>query len=177
VAIRSRSTLTAASGNLPIGTVFNTFDQFTAHNSFNGGILGLQWQRNCGCWSTRLLTRVSLGNMHETVSANGDSRVNGTAITTPTSGGVFTRPSNIGSTSRDEFTAISELGFNLGYRFSPCTQLTVGYTLIYWNDIVQAGGAIDPFIGTANGTTRPSLAFRHSDFWVQGLNLGLTREF
>ena len=86
VAIRSRSTLTAASGNLPIGTVLTTFDQFTAHNSFNGGILGLQWQRNCGCWSTQLLTRVSLGDMHETVSANGDCASTGTPITNPTAG-------------------------------------------------------------------------------------------
>src|SRR5438034_6941449 len=120
---------------------------------------------------------MSLGNMHETLIINGESRANGTVVTNPTTGGVFTRPSNIGRSSRDEFTAITELGYNLGYRFSPCTQLNIGYTFMYWSDILQAGTGIDPFIGTANGTTRPQPIFRHSDFWVQGLNLGITREF
>ena len=72
---------------------------------------------------------------------------------------------------------ITEVGVNFAYRFAPCTQLTFGYTLIYWNDILTAASAIDPTTGTAGGTTRPQFTFRHSDYWVQGLNLGLTRQF
>ena len=43
----------------------------------------------------------------------------------------------------------------------------------------SAAGAIDPRInnpGTANSTPR-AFTFRHSDFWVQGLSLGLAKEF
>jgi putative beta barrel porin BBP7 len=175
VQIRTRSTI-ISDPTIAAGTVLATLDQFSATNNFNGGILGLLWQRNCGCWSTQVLTRMSLGNMHETaiINGSGTATLNGTSQPTD---GVFTRPSNIGRRARDEFTAITELGCNLGYRFSPCTQLTVGYTFIYWNDILQAGTGIDPRIGTSGGTTHPQFAFRHSDFWVQGLNLGLTREF
>jgi hypothetical protein len=90
---------------------------------------------------------------------------------------VLTAASNIGSRSRDEFTAITEIGVNLAYRFAPCTQLRVGYSFLYWNDILSAGSGIDSTLGTAGGTTRPEFRFRHSDYWVQGINLGITREF
>jgi len=47
--LRSRQTVTEIDGSIPVGTVTTTRDFFTARNEFNGGILGLQWQRNCGC--------------------------------------------------------------------------------------------------------------------------------
>jgi hypothetical protein len=179
IRIGSRSTVTESGGVDPTGTVRTVVDQFEARNDFNGGILGLQWQRDCGYWTTQLLTRISIGNMHETMLINGSTRVAVPGQDPQTaSGGLFTAGSNIGRFSRDEFTAITEIGYNLSYRFAPCTQLTVGYTLIYWNDIATPGRSIDTTVGTSTaGQTRPQFAFRHSDFWVQGLNLGLTRQF
>jgi hypothetical protein len=178
IQINTSSTVTEVGGNIPVWTVSTTVDQFIATNNFNGGILGLEWQRDCGVWQSRVLARMSLGNMHEEININGSSRVavpNQTPVTS--TGGVLTAWSNIGRQARDEFTAITELGYTLAYRFAPNTQLTVGYTLLYFNDILTAGSAIDSTIGTAGGTTRPEFRFRHSDFWVQGLNLGLTREW
>jgi Putative beta barrel porin-7 (BBP7) len=178
VQLNSRSTVTEIGGSIPVGTISNTVDQFRATNDFNGGILGLQWQCDCGVWSTNVLTRMSLGNMHETIDINGSGRIavpNQTPTTT--TGGVFTAESNIGRRSRNEFTAITEIGVNFAYRFAPCTQLTFGYSFLYWNDILSAASAIDTTTGTAGGTTRPQFTFRHSDYWVQGLNLGLTRQF
>jgi Putative beta barrel porin-7 (BBP7) len=178
IRIGSRSTVTETGGNLPTGTVTTVVDQFEARNDFNGGILGLQWQRDCGCWTTQLLTRISIGNMHETMIINGSTRVAVPGQDPQTTrGGLFTADSNIGRFSRDEFTAITEIGYNISYRFAPCTQLTVGYSFIYWNDIATPGKSIDTAVGTSGGQTRPQFAFRHSDFWVQGLNLGLTKQF
>src|SRR5437773_12470191 len=114
--------------------------------------------------------------MHETLFINGENRINGTVATNP-AGGVFTRDSNIGQRSRDEFTAITEVGFNLGYRFAPNTTLNVGYTLMYFNDIVSPASSIDTSVEPAGGGTRPAIIFRHSDFWLQGVNLGITKEF
>jgi hypothetical protein len=116
--------------------------------------------------------------MHETAKIRGS-----TLITSPGQAdqslatGLFAADSNIGQRSRNEFTAITEVGFNLAYRFAPCTQLTVGYTFIYFSDILQPGTGIDTTIGDNGTTTRPQFAFRHSDYWVQGLNLGLSKEF
>ena len=176
--VRSRSTVTEIGGTIPVGTRTTIVDQFDARNEFHGAILGLQWQRSCGVWTTQWLGRISIGNMHESMNITGSTQiaVPGQPVQNST-GGILTAASNIGRFSRDEFTAITELGFNLGYRFNCCTQLNIGYTFIYWNDILGSGTAIDPAIGDDNGTTRPQFTFRHSDFWVQGLNLGLTKEF
>ena len=47
--IRSRQTVTETGGNIPVGTVTDIVDGFQARNEFNGGILGLLWERQCGC--------------------------------------------------------------------------------------------------------------------------------
>jgi hypothetical protein len=176
VAMRTRTTI-VSDPTLPVGTVLSTLDQFRTTNNFNGGILGLQWQRNCSYWTTQALARMSIGNMHEVILINGQTAVNGDVSTNP-AGGIFTRASNIGRHARNEFTAITEVGFNIGYRFAPCTQINLGYTFMYWNDILSAANNIDTGVGTSStGLVHPTVPFRHSDFWVQGLNLGLTKEF
>jgi hypothetical protein len=177
-ALRTTSTVTEVGGTIPTGTVRNTLDQWSAANDFNGAIFGLQWQRNCGCWTTTAMARMSIGNMHETMVINGSSttRVPGQGATTA-AGGALTAPSSIGQSSRNEFTAITEVGLNLGYRFAPCTQFLFGYSFLYINDIASAGSAIDTSIGTNAGVTRPQFGFRHSDFWAQGINLGVQQDF
>ena len=178
VQINTSSTVTETGGSIPVGTVSTTVDQFRARNDFNGGILGLMWQRDCDVWTWNVLARMSLGNMHETIDIDGSSTIavpGQTPTTTPS--GVYTAASNIGRQSRNEFTAITEVGLNLAYRFAPCTQLRVGYSFLYVNDVLTAASAINPTIGTAGGNTQPQFTFKHSDYWLQGLNLGITREF
>ena len=77
----------------------------------------------------------------------------------------------------NEFTAITEIGYNLGYRFAPCTTLIVGYTFMYFNDILSPANNFDTTVNPNGGATRPTVLFHHSDFWVQGLNIGITKEF
>jgi hypothetical protein len=177
VQINSRSTVIEVGGSIPQNTVLTTVDSFRARNDFHGAILGLQWQRDCDVWTSTLLTRMSLGNMHESMIIDGSSTIEVPGQPVISGPGAFTGPSNIGRRGRDEFTAITEIGFNLAYRFAPCTQFRVGYTFIYINDVLTAAPAIDPARGSAGGTTRPEFRFRHDDYWVQGINLGLTREF
>lgn len=178
VEISSTSTVTETGGNIPVGTVTDIRDQFNARSEFNGGILGLMWTQECGCWNLQWLARMSLGNMHESMRITGSSTIavpNQTPVTTQS--GLFATGSNSGQFSRDEFTAITEAGLTFNYRFAPCTQLSVGYTFMYWNDVLAPATAIDTTIGTSGNNTRPQFAFRHSDYWVQGINLGLTHEF
>jgi hypothetical protein len=178
IEVRSRSTVTEVGGTIPVGTVTDIRDQFTAHNDFHGAIFGLLWEGYHGCWTTQMLARIAIGNMRQTMIIDGSTRVQTPGQgTTTTDGGLFTAASNLGRFSRNEFTAVTEAGLNLGYRFSPCTQFNVGYTFVYVNDILSPGKAFDTRIGTRNGITHPQFVFRHSDFWMQALNLGLTREF
>ncbi|HZN35389.1 MAG TPA: BBP7 family outer membrane beta-barrel protein [Pirellulaceae bacterium] len=176
VTIRSSATVTEIGGNIPVGTVTDIRDDFRAHNEFNGGILGLLWERNCGCWSTQLMGRMSLGSNFEETSIRGSTQIASPGLPAQTDDqGLFAADTNSGVFSRSEFTAITEIGLRLAYRCNNCTQLTVGYTFMYWNDIATASDAIDTFIGSE--AQRPRFAFEHSDFWVQGISLGFSREF
>ncbi len=173
--IRSRSTITEVGGNIPIGTETNVFDRFDTRNEFNGVILGLIHEYECRCYSWQTLARVSLGNMNQRVIIDGQ-----TSIAVPgddaevTAGGLFTNPdTNIGEFERNEFTAVTEVGLNFAYHVGPCTKLTVGYSFLYWNDVLRPGDQIDRTVGDG----RPDQRFDRSDYWVQGVNLGFTREF
>jgi hypothetical protein len=91
-----------------------------------------------------------------------------------TAGGLFTNAeTNIGEFERNEFTAVTEVGLNFAYHVGPCTKLTVGYSFLYWSDVLRPGDHIDRTVGD----DRPSFRFNRGDYWVQGVNLGFTREF
>lgn len=177
--IASSRTVTEVGGNIPLGTVTDVLDQFDVRNAFHGAILGLMHECDCYCWTWTALGRISIGSMHERVTIDGSTRI---AVPdedpTVTAGGLFTGEENIGEFSRSEFTAVSELGLTLAYKWGPCTRLSVGYTFIYWNDVLRPGDQIDPRVGEdESGNTHPRFSFNHGDYWVQGINLGLVREF
>ena len=170
--------LTASTTELPAGPTNIFRDQFATHSEFHGGILGLMWERECGCLTTQVMARMSLGGMHEEVTINGTRTIidpGQNPVVLP--GGIFAADSNIGTFDRTEFTAVTEVGVNLGYRVGNCTELTIGYTFLYWHDVQRVGNTIDTSIGTAGGTTRPQFEFNDAGFWVQGLSLGFVREF
>lgn len=178
VSIRSNSMVTEVGGNVPVGTVTDIRDDFRARNQFNGAILGLMYEQNCCCWNFQVMGRMSVGSMFEETSIRGSTHIASPGLPPQDANtGLFAADTNSGTSSRNEFTAITELGARIGYRIAPCTLISVGYTFIYWNDVVTAGRAIDTNIGSGDSGDHPQFAFRHSDYWVQGLNLGFTREF
>ena len=177
--IASSQTVTEAGGNIPLGTVTDVLDQFDVRNAFHGAILGLMHEYDCCCWTWTALARMSIGSMHERVTIDGSTRI---AVPgedpSVTAGGLFTGEENIGEFSRSEFTAVTEIGLTLAYKWGPCTRLSVGYSFIYWNDVLRAGDQIDPRLGEdEGGNIHPRFRFNHGDYWVQGINLGLVREF
>jgi hypothetical protein len=177
--IRSQSVTTEVGGNIPIGTVTDVLDRFDARNEFHGAILGLMHEIDCRCWTIETLAKMSIGGMHERVIIDGSTRI---AVPgedpTLTEGGLFTGDSNLGEFNRSEFTAVTEVGLKLAYKWGPCTRLSVGYSFIYWNDVLRPGDHIDPRVGeSSTGDVHPRFSFNHGDYWVQGINLGLVREF
>jgi hypothetical protein len=175
VRIRSTSEVTETGGTIPIGTTTDVRDEFDASNQFHGAILGLVHEYECKCWSWQTMARVSLGNMRQRIRVDGRTR-----IAVPgddaevTAGGLFTSPdTNIGEFERDEFCAVTEVGVTLHYHVAPCTKLSIGYSFIHWSDVLRAGEQID----TVVGDDRPRLTLDNGDFWVQGINFGLAREF
>lgn len=169
--------------NTAANTFFNTTDIFKTKNQFNGAELGAVWQGRRGWWSLDTLMRVGFGNVKQIVTISGSS-VLGTAPTTVPNSGLLALSSNRGTHVRDVFTMVPEFGVTLGYQVTRRLRATLGYSAIYWGNVVRPGDQIDldlnpnlfPSVANPNPTTtglqRPQFQFVQTDYWIQGLSFG-----
>ena len=80
---------------------------------------------------------------------------------------------------------VPELGINLGFDLTRQLRLVGGYSLIYWSAVARTGDQIDlnltppqfPPPQNATASRFPEFRFAMSDYWAQGLNLGLDFRF
>ncbi|MFO0900339.1 MAG: BBP7 family outer membrane beta-barrel protein [Pirellulales bacterium] len=168
-------------GPIVIGTTITSFDQFTTKNNFNGGQIGLLWEYKEGRWSWEAGVKLALGSVNESVNINGaaTTTVPGGASAS-TVGGLLALPSNIGSYNHSQFALIQETQVGVGYQVTSSLRATVAYNLIYLTHMVRPGDQVDLLVnptqinsGTLVGAARPQFEFKDTDFWLQGVNLGL----
>ncbi|CAN5173207.1 BBP7 family outer membrane beta-barrel protein [soil metagenome] len=172
--------LTDANGN-----AFTVNDRFQTRNNFYGGQVGVrgEWQR--GRCFVNVLGKVALGVTHQEVL------INGSTVVTPVGGqpglqpgGLLAQPTNNGNYSRDQFSVIPEIGFNVGCQVTDRLRVYAGYTFLYWSNVVRPGDQIDPVVnptqlttvagpGRLVGPARPAFQFKETDFWVQGISVGM----
>jgi hypothetical protein len=188
IGIAENARISPASPVLP-GAQVNVFDQFTTHNNFYGGQVGLRgewwWQK----FFVNAAAKVALGDTHEVVTREGS-----TTIISPGGGtqmfpsGLLVLATNRGRVSRDEFAVVPEATLNIGYRVSPNLNVFAGYTFLYWSNVARPGDQIDRTLnvnliptsttfGTPGGPARPSPEIKSTDFWAQGINVGLELRF
>lgn len=161
------------------------FDRFQASNRFYGPQLGGKFDWTRGRFTVGVVGKVALGTTLQAVDITG-----ATALVTPAGvaavapGGVLALPSNIGHHYQEQFTVVPEVGLNLGVYITPRLTARVGYTFLYWSDVVRPGAQVDrrvslnqvpsdTLFGVPGPSNRPAFAFRESDYWAQGLNFGL----
>jgi hypothetical protein len=166
---------------VPSGAI-QLFDQFQTENSFVGAEIGMLVQTRRGRFSMDLLSRASLGNTRGTVMIDGRTTTVDGSITN-SSGGLLALDSNIGTFEQDQLSLVNEMGLNLGYQVAPAWRVLVGYTFIYWSRVLRAGQQIDreidpnqipPAPNTAViSPARPAFQFNWTDFWAQGITVGL----
>ena len=154
-------------------------DSFRTQNEFHGASIGFASNLRRNCVSLEVLSKVGLGDMHETVIINGSTTVSQSGSPTQTSAhGIFAQSSNAGIYNRHRFAAVPEVNLNGIVHLSPQWQLLAGYSIIYWSNAALAGNQIDTrvnfsqFPGPVVGPLRPTFTFNRSDFLVQGLSLG-----
>lgn len=174
-----------APGGPLVGSSIMVQDHFGTHNLFVGGQTGLdmgfRWRR----WSFDLLGKVALGNTHEELNINGFTQfgVPGLPMSVQP-GGLYALPSNIGHYSRDRFSVVPEAGFTVGYQLTRGLRAVVGYTFLYNSSVLRPGNQIDRGLNVSQlpsqigpgmlvGAARPAPVFRGSDFWAQGISIGL----
>jgi hypothetical protein len=169
--------------------VFRTEDIFQTCNDFYGGQLGLRgaWQR--GCWSVAATGKIALGDTHQR------TRIDGTLLTNDFTqltqlqafpGGYLALPTNIGGHSRDAFAVLPQADVQVGWTPRAGLRLFLGYSFLYVSSVARPGDPIDRVINPTqgpgfsgspntalNGPPRPTFPGRDSDFWAQGLNIGV----
>ena len=167
------------------------YDQFDAHNRFHGGQLGLHADIS-GDWVFCELTgKVALGRTFEVVKIDGATSVyapviGGVAPVHYSPGGVLALQSNIGRTTENSFAVVPEGTFKIGLKLGDSGRIYVGYNFIYLSDAVRPGDQVDRTItpsqipslgGGGLVADRPRGLFNRSDFWAQGLVIGLETRY
>ncbi len=155
-------------------------DSFHTRNEFNGGELGLVAEMRRCRWSLEATAKLALGDTHNLVNIDGET----VAGTTTYAGGLLALPTNIGTYGSHQFSAIPELGINLGYDLTERLRATFGYSLIYWSGVARPGDQIDLAIDDRNipppaagAGPAPAFVLRETNFWAQGLDFGLDFHF
>jgi hypothetical protein len=163
---------------------FDIMDSIDVRNQFNGFDFGWKYRVTRGYWSYSGMIKMAVGNTRQTVRINGQTTINDPndppAVTLP--GGLLTQTSNIGVYKQNQFAVVPELNLDIGYQLTDHLKASLGYTFIYWSNVVRPGEQMsldvnpnllpppaDPF----TGALRPAFAFDNTDYWVQGLNFGL----
>ena len=168
-------------------TQFSQSDNFDTQNQFYGGQLGTRFQWQCTRLFAELTLKCALGVTHQTVDVSGSFDESGA---TPLSlqHGFYTEPSNIGRQNADQFGVVPSAQLQFGYQITRCLRAVVGYDFLYWSQVVRPGNQIDRNInlsqnaafntgGVLVGPATPAPLFVRSDFWTQGLNVGLAWVF
>ena len=171
-------------------TMFTVQDRFSTSNRFYGGQVGLAgvylWNR----LSFGFQGKVAMGLTQQWANISGSTTVQpigGVAQTGP--GGLLALGgTNIGHYYHDRFGFVPEAQFTLGYQLRPWCRLTVGYNFLYWSSVIRPGGLLDtgvnasyqPFapinpgnVPASANPARPAPLFGSTDFWAQGLTLGV----
>jgi hypothetical protein len=167
---------------------FHINDSFRTSNQFNGAEVGFVVDARKARWTLEMMGKIAVGSNRQTVNIAGQTVISGSDGDDGTfPGGLLTQSgTNIGNYSRNKFNVIPQLNMNLGYNLTPRLRAIVGYTLIYWSTVVRAGDQISLDVNetylprafdTPEGPARPAFAWRDTDFWAQGINVGIDYRF
>lgn len=167
------------------GQVRTFHDEFDAENRFHGGQLGMEMSLTQGRWMLTSLTKVHLGNMNQSIGIRGTGTDDPDGVSGATSydAGALALDTQ-GEFERDRFAFAPEVNLKLAYRFRPNVLLSVGYSFLYFDNVLLAGEHVDPLFDTGGGAPpsggpfnqRP-FEFRDSSLWVQGIDLGFVLDF
>jgi hypothetical protein len=182
-----RENLTALPGStVPAGSRFLIEDRFRTSNNFHGGVIGLNWERRFSHWFLNVRSSIAFGVNHQIIDISGNTTIinpNGAQQTFP--GGLLAQPTNIGRYTNNAFAVMPEVGVRLGAQVTERMRAFVGYNFMYMSNVARAGDQIDLRVNPnliapsqgLNGPALPAFTRRTTDFWAQGVSLGLEFRF
>lgn len=163
------------------------YDQFDARNSFHGAQIGLRIDSALGRWVFGFTGKIAYGANFETVTVQGNGSLTTPALPLPAvqpiGSGFLATGTNIGRTLQSEAAVLPEGRLSLGCQLSESCHFVCGYDFLYLSNAVRPGDQVDlaidpsrsPLLNTGApfSANRPRVPFAKSEFWVQGLTLGL----
>lgn len=169
---------------VPPGTLLSARDLFRATNDFYGGQLGGRVGVMAETLGVELLGKVALGVNQQVLTVQGSSVAAIPGLPPAAApGGVLAVDSNIGRYYRSVFAVVPEIGVNGVWDPTPWIRVRLGYTFLWISQVARPGNQIDRTIDPARIPTdgafgaptspRPTVFFRESEFWAQGVNLGV----
>lgn len=181
VSVQEDLTSIGLASRVPPGSRFLVSDRFATTNDFYGGVIGLAGERRYGSFFVGGRASVALGGVVQTTTIDGTTTIitNGTAKTYP--GGLLAQPTNIGQHRRTAFAVMPELGIRGGIQVTDHARVYAGYNFLYLSNVARAGDQIDPSVnttllpprGTVTGPAVPAFPDRTTDFWLQGISVGV----
>jgi hypothetical protein len=168
-------------------------DEFRCTNRFFGGQVGTvsTWQV-CDNFELALRGSLGFGVTQQLVEIKGYTTLHPDPNDPDQSvrsapGGIYAQPSNMGRYYRSEFSFVSEGELNLRYRLSPTWTASLGYSLMFWTNVVRPGDHLDRRLNRQGVPSDPTFqegvaatapfSFQQTDFWAQGFNFGLEWRF
>ncbi len=201
--LRDDLTMSQSSNVLPLGVGFfdsipvppggniSLVDDIRTLNQFYGGQIGLKAGVNWWRFALYGTAKLGLGSMNERANLSGSTTgfipSLGTPVTAP--GGLYVLATNAGNHTRNITAFVPQGTLNFAVEITPQIQLHVGYTIIWISDVARAGNLIDrtvnrtelpssqTFNSTVPGPQRPGFTWTGTDFWAQGINIGLSLKF
>ncbi len=172
-------------------------DSFKVVNRFNGGQVGLRGEARYGMFTTSTTVKFAFGNMNERLEINGNSGYSDLSRPNPNTGGVntgsafgglYANASNIGRYNHDEFAFIPEININVGLNVTRGITAYLGYNFLYINNIARPSDQINPIVngatvpsspnyGALNRPIVPRQIFSQDEFWLMGVNFGLSMRY
>jgi Putative beta barrel porin-7 (BBP7) len=168
------------------GNSYHLGENFTTYNRFYGAQVGAVYATHFGPVTAQVLGKLGFGRTEQTVEINGMARINepNGHIVAAANRALLVQPSNVGRFQRNEYSFVPEFSTKTAYEFNEHVRLGVGYDFLGWSNILRPSDQVDTTVNIQPlqpigqvGLARPIIPFRHSDFWVQGVNLSLEFSF
>lgn len=169
-------------GGLIKGTHIQSLDSFSARNGFNGMDMGLRsviyWQR----WSLGMQAKVAAGGVRREVEISGNTTTTVPGFAPVDSvGGMLALSSNIGRRTSDDWTAVPDFAFTLGYDLTSSLRLRLGYSALGFLNVARASEQVSlninpnlfPPADPSAAPKSPSFDLHKSDLWLHAVNFGL----
>jgi hypothetical protein len=177
VEIYEDMTATDPQGPLLLGTRLELQDLYTSESRFQGVELGLAAEAAGTKYFIAGECRVALGQTQHHLQIDGSTRVSVPGQPDIGFPGGLLAPGEHWDYSDQEFSVVPQADIRVGRRFSDRIRLSVGYSLLYWSQVVRAGEHIST---TLNSNQLPlyggtplaasAMPLQSSSFWAQGLS-------